>query len=112
MRRSNCGGAVEREAYATAVHETGHSVANVEYGFRFGRALLYPDGGGEVEIAQGYAPSSVSEAEAWVVALFAGYAAENVILNEPLTVEGEDWQQCWNKIRPLFRTEHRFEAFT
>jgi hypothetical protein len=48
----------------------------------------------------------------FTTAIFAGYAAEHALLGEQLIVESEDWDRYYSRITPLFRKEHRFDAFS
>lgn len=96
----------------TAVHEAGHVVANIHFGLRFEDVTLSRDGSGEVQLRDVRYPESPSEADAYTIALFSGYAAEHVLLGEGLRVEGVDWDLYLQDVMPLFRRRRRFAAFT
>jgi len=97
----------------TAIHESGHVVANLHFGLRFEDVVLTDNGsGGEVNLWDNQGPKNVSEAEPYTIALFSGYAAAHVILGEELVVEGGDWEYCRLRVLPLFRSGARFDAFT
>jgi hypothetical protein len=101
------------EMMNTAIHESGHVVANLHFGLRFDEVVLTDDcSGGEVNLWDGQRPKNVSEAKPYTIALFSGYAAAHVILGDDLIVEEGDWEHCRLRVLPLFRSEARFDAFT
>lgn len=96
----------------TAIHEAGHVVVNIHFGLRFEDVTIHKDGSGEVQLRDIRFPESLSEADVYTIALFSGYAAEHVLLGEEFRVEAVDWDLYLRDVLPLFRKQHRFDAFT
>ena len=96
----------------TAIHEAGHALANLHFGIPFIEVSVFADGSGHVSGMGMSEPRTFIEAERFTICRIAGYVAEHIALGCELCIKGNDWFAVWTFVRPLFRTEHRFEQFT
>jgi hypothetical protein len=108
---------VEKLLQRIATHEAGHAVAN----FHFGQETLevtldFDDEKGVVAghtVSDAYSLDSVADAVPFSISLFAGYAAEHVLLgNEPRLADRQgDWQDFTQRVGPLFPNPRDLEDF-